>query len=132
MRSACCDKSFYTEMLLVRQQDKKEWKIEVYFGPSIFKLGWGNSNGKPAKDIVWWRCDVYYDMMSKLYFITINYCRCRYMYVNIIIYLLESTKGSGNEMALISYNYILKTIVYQTEVLQVQTLYRQLTMKEPD
>lgn len=54
------------------------------------------------------------------------------MYVNIIIYLLESTKGSGNKMALISYNYILKTIVYQTEVLQVQTLYRQLTMKEPD
>lgn len=53
------------------------------------------------------------------------------MYVNITIYLRESTKGSGNEMALISYNYILKTTVYQTEVLHVQTLYRQLqlTMK---
>lgn len=54
------------------------------------------------------------------------------MYVNIIIYLHEISKGFENEMALISYNYILKTIVYQTEVLQVQTLYRQLTMKAPD
>lgn len=34
------------------------------------------------------------------------------MYVNIIIYLFESMKGFGNEMVFISYNYILKMLVY--------------------